>query len=111
MAALVIPVLGVPVYCGAFVGMTSARLFSAYGDLCLAAAIAGGVYLLTRRSFQGYGGKLGTIDCDMVETTPVVFGGKLYRFEPGETPQATARIGARPRIGGLHHLYQWRTAA
>jgi len=25
--------------------------------------------------------KLGTIDCDLVETTPVVFGGRLYRFE------------------------------
>ena len=25
--------------------------------------------------------KLGTIDCDLVETTPVVFGEKLYRFE------------------------------
>ena len=25
--------------------------------------------------------KLGTVQCDMVETTPVVFGGKLYRFE------------------------------
>jgi hypothetical protein len=25
--------------------------------------------------------KLGTIDCDMVETTPVVWRGKLYRFE------------------------------
>ena len=25
--------------------------------------------------------KLGTIDCDLVETTPVVFKGKLYRFE------------------------------
>ncbi|MBI5095070.1 MAG: hypothetical protein HZB26_21875 [Candidatus Hydrogenedentes bacterium] len=25
--------------------------------------------------------KLGAIDCDMVETTPVVFNGKLYRFE------------------------------
>jgi hypothetical protein len=61
MAALVVPGLAVPAYCGAFVGMTSARLFSAYGDLCLAAAIAGAVYLLTQRSFQGYGGKLGTI--------------------------------------------------
>ena len=61
MAALVVPGLAVPAYCGAFVGMTSARLFSAYGDLCLAAGIAGAVYLLTQRSFQGYGGKLGTI--------------------------------------------------
>jgi len=25
--------------------------------------------------------KIGTIDCDMVETTPVVFKGKVYRFE------------------------------
>jgi hypothetical protein len=25
--------------------------------------------------------KLGTIDCDLVETTPVVFNGELYRFE------------------------------
>ena len=25
--------------------------------------------------------KLGTIDCDIVETTPIVFNGKLYRFE------------------------------
>ena len=25
--------------------------------------------------------KLGTIDCDMVETTPIVFHGQLYRFE------------------------------
>ena len=25
--------------------------------------------------------KLGTIDCDLVETTPIVFHGKLYRFE------------------------------
>ena len=35
--------------------------------------------------------KLGTICCDMVETTPVVFGGELYRFEyvrPGEVNEA-----------------------
>jgi len=25
--------------------------------------------------------KLGTIDCDIVETTPIVFGGRLFRFE------------------------------
>lgn len=35
--------------------------------------------------------KLGTVMCDMVETTPVVFGGKLYRFEyfrPGPQNEA-----------------------
>lgn len=61
MAALIVPRLAVPVYCGSFVGMTSSRLFIEYGDLCLAAAAAGILYLLTQRSFQGYGGKLGTI--------------------------------------------------
>ena len=36
--------------------------------------------------------KLGTIDCDMVETTPMVFRGKLYRFEsvrPNYKPNRT----------------------
>jgi len=41
--------------------------------LCLAASCAAG----TRPVIK----KLGTIDCDMVETTPIVFGGRLYRFE------------------------------
>ncbi len=38
--------------------------------------------------------KLGTIDCDMVETTPIVFNGKLYRFEyvrPDYEPNKTGR--------------------
>ena len=36
--------------------------------------------------------KLGTIDCDLVETSPVVFKGRLYRFEyvrEGYTPNTT----------------------
>jgi hypothetical protein len=36
--------------------------------------------------------KQGTIDCDMVETTPVVFKGRLYRYEyvrPGYKPNRT----------------------
>jgi hypothetical protein len=61
IASLVVPSLGVPIYCGAFVGMTSARLFIEYTDLCLAAAIAGAIYLLTQRSYLGLGGKLGTV--------------------------------------------------
>ena len=61
MASLILPSRSVPIYCGAFIGMTSARLFTEYGDLCLAAAIAGLIYLFTQRAFQGYGGKLGTI--------------------------------------------------
>lgn len=61
--------------------------------------------------------KLGAIDCDMVETTPVVFQGKLFRFEyvrqdrykPNTTGDSYFRFidcatgGAAPSFGkGLH---------
>jgi len=37
--------------------------------------------------------KLGTIDCDLVETTPIVFHGRLYRFE-------YVRAGYKPNTTG-----------
>ncbi len=37
--------------------------------------------------------KLGTIDCDLVETTPVVFAGRLYRFEYVRTGYAGNTTG------------------
>jgi len=65
--------------------------------------------------------KLGTIDCDLVETTPVVFHGRLYRFEyvreryrPNdtgdsyfrfvdvETGQATPAFAAGWHLGSAH---------
>ena len=61
VASLIVPSHGVPIYCGAFIGMTSARLFIGYSDLILASAIAGTIYIFTQRSFLGFGGKLGTI--------------------------------------------------
>lgn len=61
IASLVVPSYGVPIYCGAFIGMTSARLFIGYTDLCFAASIAGLIFILTQRSYLGLGGKLGTI--------------------------------------------------
>lgn len=38
--------------------------------------------------------KLGTIDCDMVETTPVVFGDRLYRFEYVRERYGQNKMGA-----------------
>ncbi len=61
IAALVVPAYGVPLYCGAFVGMTSAQLLVTHGELAIAGAVAGVVYLLTTDVFRGFGGKLGTI--------------------------------------------------
>ena len=65
--------------------------------------------------------KLGTIDCDMVETTPIVFKGRLYRFEyvrenykPNttgasyfrfvdvETAEATPAFAAGYHLGSAH---------
>ena len=37
--------------------------------------------------------KLGTIDCDLVETSPVVFNGKLYRFEYVRTKYEQNKTG------------------
>jgi len=61
IASLVLPAYGVPIYCGAFVGMTSSRLLVNHTELSFAAIIAAVLYLLTDRVFRGYGGKLGTI--------------------------------------------------
>ena len=61
LAGLVLPAYGVPIYCGAFVGMTSVELFATHGELAVAGAVAGFVYVLTTAVFGGFGGKLGTI--------------------------------------------------
>lgn len=68
--------------------------------------------------------KLGVIDCDMVETTPVVFRGRLYRFESVRTTyrhNTTGRSYFRfvdvhagtltPAFAAGHHLgcaFAWR---
>lgn len=61
IANLAFPNFAVPFYCGAFVGMTSSNLLYTHAEVALAAGVAAGAYLLTRRTFQGVGGKLGTI--------------------------------------------------
>jgi len=61
--------------------------------------------------------KLGTIDCDMVEVTPIVFGDKLYRYEyvrdrykPNTTGKSYSRFidvatgKATPSFAGGFHL-------
>ena len=52
--------LAIPAYCGAFVGMTSPVVFTAYWHGLVAACVAAGVYLLVQPVFHGVGGKLGT---------------------------------------------------
>jgi len=59
-AALVVRRLAVPVYCGAFVGMTSPALFGSYLAATLAAVVAGLLFTAAYPVFHGVGGKLGT---------------------------------------------------
>ena len=61
IACLISPSTSVAAYCGAFVGMTSDILLFNYYEVALAGLIAGVVFLLTRDTFNGVGGKLGTI--------------------------------------------------
>ncbi len=49
------------IYCGAFVGMSSTLVFDNYAHLTLASLFAGIIYVWTTRSFNGIGGKHGTI--------------------------------------------------
>ncbi len=58
---LIWPDYGVPAFCGSFVGMSSNLLFFNYYEVALASMIGGLVYVLTRDTFSGFGGKLGTI--------------------------------------------------
>lgn len=60
VAAIVLPSYGVPISCGAFAGMASPALLN-YGQMAIAAAVAGVVYVLALSAFNGFGGKLGTI--------------------------------------------------
>src|SRR5438105_2742669 len=58
--------------------MTSSVVrFSAILLLLASSARAANPTVTTRPAIH----KLGTIECDMVETTPIVFQGKLYRVE------------------------------
>lgn len=61
LGALVFPRYSIAIYCGSFVGMSSAELLASPQELLLAASICGLVYILTEDALNGFGGKLGTI--------------------------------------------------
>jgi hypothetical protein len=60
VAAVVARSVAVPVYCGAFVGMTSPEMFGSYWYVTLAAVLAGLLFTAAHPVFHGLGGKLGT---------------------------------------------------
>lgn len=60
IAAIAVQRVAVPVYCGAFVGMTSPALFGSYWFAGLAALLSGLLFTIAHPLFHGVGGKLGT---------------------------------------------------
>jgi len=61
IAASTVKKYAVEVYCGAFVGMVSPAVLHDFSHTFLAGLIAGVIYYLSRDTFKGYGGRLGTI--------------------------------------------------
>lgn len=73
-AYLVVPKYAVPVYCGAFVGMTSTALLFTRFEVAIASAIAGIIFVLASYVFGGFGGKLGTIAFISTIITSLILG-------------------------------------
>ncbi len=73
-AYLVVPKYAVPVYCGAFVGMTSNALLFTRSEVAIASVIAGIIFVLSSYVFGGFGGKLGTIAFISTIITSLILG-------------------------------------
>lgn len=83
LGALILPDHAVPIYCGSFVGMVSPALLGSYSQVLLAAVIAGVAFVLSTGTFDGFGGKLGTIAFSGTVLTGLVL---PCQFIPAEVP-------------------------
>lgn len=76
-SVLIVKKYSVAAYCGAFVGMVSCDLSQGYWFLTVASLVAGLVYILSLKSFDGAGGKLGTIAFTGCLLSTLLFGRTL----------------------------------
>ena len=60
------------IYCGAFLGMTSASVAPNLKFILLAGIIAGSILILSKNIFNGFGGKLGTFAFGCVAITAAI---------------------------------------
>ncbi|TDN79648.1 hypothetical protein DET49_13610 [Salegentibacter sp. 24] len=60
------------VYCGVFVGMTSASVAPNLKFILLAGFIAGSILMLSKNIFNGFGGKLGTIAFGSIAISSII---------------------------------------
>jgi hypothetical protein len=68
--------VAMPVYCGAFAGMSCPLYLCDYSFLALGAVVTGVLYVLCKPFFAGFGGKLGAL----------AFAGSLYAGEVANSP-------------------------
>ena len=86
LGALIFPAQAVPIYCGSFVGMSSASLLVNNAEMLLASAAAGFVYNLAVGALDGFGGKLGTIAFTGAVITGLGLGRDFISLEIPATP-------------------------
>ena len=100
VGAIVVPKRAVPVYCGAFVGMTSPELFVTYWHALLAAGVASVVFVLGKPVFHGVGGKLGTTAFVGATVTVATTAGEFHSEAlPGDV--TTALVVAVAILGAM----------
>lgn len=93
VAGVIVEDRAVPVYCGAFVGMTSPSLFGSYWLATLAAVLAGGLFAAAHPVFHGVGGKLGTTAFVGVVLTAIPTAGAFGSGPIPTVPVLLATIG------------------
>lgn len=74
VASLLLPSpFAVMAYTGAFVGMSSRSRFPSWYYVMVAGLMVGTLYIVTRRVYQGFGGRLGTVAAVAVLLTLALF--------------------------------------
>jgi len=85
---VVAPKYEVPIYCGSFVGMSSASVYD-LEHLLIASVLAGIIFVITKRIFKGVGGKLGTVALIGGVLTAVITGREFTKSSlPGRVSRA-----------------------
>ncbi|MFW5838747.1 MAG: hypothetical protein ACOCU1_02290 [Bacillota bacterium] len=98
---------GVPIYTGAFVGMSSAALFGIWPFL-LATTLAAIIYAIAQDIFNGFGGKLGTIALSGAIISTVIFRGDFTSGTPFNLTEQYFIIGLSIAAAVLTYLLNIR---
>lgn len=77
VAAVILPELSAPIYCGSFCGMASTEVLPGIGHLILSSAIAGIVFVLAKETMNGFGGKLGATAATGCTIAALLTGNKM----------------------------------